>query len=181
MADGTELEQLAAPLRGHAGHCGGAGQVVIAACRQQAWERQRAARQRRPAMGAQAVRAGVALRPVALQVRGGGEQGALDRALITCGPVHHHQHTGTVRDQDHRAIDCGQFTLDRLDPRRATERVGCQRQHGTHLGQASLQQGLPMFCHMVAQTGNDQHGSGGLQFFHVRALCSGSLGRLPTA
>ncbi len=77
-----------------------------------------------------------------------------------------HQHASAVRHQDHLTIDLAQFALDRLDPGRAAQAVDLQRRDAAYLGQAACEQGLPVFGDMVAQAGDDQHGGGGLQFFH---------------
>ncbi|MNY63596.1 hypothetical protein D3C86_2005760 [compost metagenome] len=52
--------------------------------------------------------------------------------------MHHHQHAGAVRDQDHRTVDLLQLTLDGLDPSGAAELVGFQGWHAAHLGQPGL-------------------------------------------
>ncbi|CAD5377759.1 hypothetical protein OF001_U230011 [Pseudomonas sp. OF001] len=170
MTDGPAVDQLATPLPGQAGHRFEAGQVIVAAGRDHARERQRTGGKRIPAVGAQGFRGRVALRPLGVQIRRRGQQRAFDVMAVAGRPVRHHQHAGAVRYQDHRAVDLRQLALDRLDPRGAAELVGLQRRHRAHPGQAGLQQRLPVLGHMVAQAGNDQDGCGGLQFFHVSTI-----------
>ncbi|MNP72250.1 hypothetical protein D3C76_1687630 [compost metagenome] len=60
--------------------------------------------------------------------------------------------------------------LDRPDAGHAVEFVGFQRRDTAHFAQPVLQQRLPMFGNVFAQTGYDQNGGGSLQFVHVNTF-----------
>ncbi|MNL39035.1 hypothetical protein D3C87_1612890 [compost metagenome] len=114
MAYSTEVDQFTAPVTGHPGHGFEAREVVVGTGRDDRRERQRPFWQRIPAIGPQAFRGWISGRPAGLEVRRCGQQGALDRAVMQGGPVHHHQYAGTVSHQDHRTGNLLQLALDRF-------------------------------------------------------------------
>ncbi|MNM74542.1 hypothetical protein D3C81_863060 [compost metagenome] len=167
VADSAKGDQLAAPALGHGGGSGVAGQVIVAAGSDDAGKRQRLLRQGRPTFFGQGRGAGIVRWPLRVEVRRCCQQRAFDRALIAGGPVGHHQYAGAVRHQQHLAFDLLDLALDGFDAGVAVEAVDLQRRHATDLGQAGLEQRLPVLGDVVAQAGDDQHGGGGMQSFHV--------------
>ena len=128
----SQFDEAAFPVTGHAAYRFQAGEVVVVAGADQAGERQRLARQWRPAIGMQGFRARIVLGPGGVQVWRGRKQRTLDRPAVAGCPVHHHEHTGAVGHQDHRAVDLLQLMLDGLDPCRQAQLVLLQRRNAAN-------------------------------------------------
>lgn len=170
MTDFAEIEQFAAPAFGHVRGSFQAGEVVVGTGDQQTAERQSTVGQRSPTLAAQGCSAWVTLRPLGIKIRRRDQQRALDRPTVSGSPVRNHQHAGAVSDQNHRPVDLRQCVLNRFDPLAAIEFVGFQRRHTAHLAQSGVQQRLPMFGNVLAQTRDDQNGCDSLQFVHFNTF-----------
>jgi len=74
--------------------------------------------------------------------------------------VRDHQYTGAVGHQDHLAVDAFKLALNGFDTGVQVEFVLGQWRHAANIGQALLEQGLPVLGHVVAQAGNHEDGGG---------------------